>query len=665
MFFLPEGVSGVFRFAVCISLALLLLTCAGCSRSFHDSLRAVEGQFDLRGVALSEGKTIALDGQWEFYWDQLLTPDDFLPGGGQPHPSGFFNLPGSWPGHRLGDQILGPTGQATFRLRLLPGKMPGHLTLRLFDIHEAYKLWANGHLVAQSGQPGRSVKGEVPARSLVLAEIPLQGRPVDLLLQVSNHHFRIGGVTESILAAHPGPLERAQARDWGLALFLAGSLLIMAVYHLVLYYWRKKDPAPLYFGLYCLFVVGHVVTSNSSCWVVSLILPHWDPLSREIFSLSCFVVWASLIFRFLKTLFPEEFHQVLLYFLDARIAIFLVLLLFAPLRTVYWFIALCLVQTFVYSVYYLHRLIVCVRRGRTGAGLLLAGITVQFLAGVNDPLVHLGVIDSIYLVEPAVFLFVLSQSLVLSRRFSAAFSEVEELSVQLEQKNASLQEEMEERNRLEQKIVDISEEERRELSYELHDSLCQQLTGARLRADALVHGHAQDADAQELGELADILKNSTKEAYKIARGLWPVEHGASGPSLENLVKSISETTGIRISMDKQLFCKKCASPNLTPLYRIAQEALGNAAKHSKAQHIEVRLDCCGDGRIVLIVRDDGIGRQSVPSEEGGLGSSIMAHRAQIMGAELRVEFPAQGGTKLICTAPCDAVEALDTSNEQT
>lgn len=642
-------------------LALAVLALSGCVLGLHESgPRAKDGVFDLRGSELAEGRVVALDGEWEFYWNRLLTPDDFHGSGKSPEISGFFSLPGAWRGHRLGDKKLGSTGQATYRLRLLTDGSSGRLTLRLFDIHEAYRLWADGKLIAQSGVPGRSAATERPARTLKLVEIPLGGHPVELILQVSNYHFRMGGVTEPMLVARPGPLEAAQTRSWGISLFFAGCMLVVGVYHLGLYYWRQQDVAPLYFGLYCLLAVGYSVTSNSSGWVITRLLPGWNPESMEIFSLSCFVCWASLLFRFFKTIYPNEFHTVLVYFLDIRIAVFTFLLIFAPGLPLYWFIALCLAQTFLYAGYYLHRVSLCVRRKRTGAGILLAGLLIQFIAGINDPLVHMGLLKSVYLIEPAVFLFIFSQALVLSKRFSKAFGAVEHLSVELAQKNMSLQTEMEERNRLEKKVVSIAEEERRQLSHELHDSLCQQLTGARLRATALSHEHVGDKDGPELADLAEALKSSTRDAYKIARGLWPVEHGQSGPSLENLARSIAKATGVNITFERHCRCKECVNENITPLYRIAQEALTNAAKHAAARNIRVQLDCCSGDAVTLVVSDDGVGRHSSPDgEEGGLGMSIMHHRAKIIGARLSIGAGLLGGTQVTCTAPC--VQSTETN----
>ncbi|WP_320171236.1 sensor histidine kinase [Maridesulfovibrio sp.] len=632
----------------------MVLSLAGCAVDHPDKkLYAKQGVLDLCGQNLSGGQIVALNGEWEFYWDRLLTPDNFHGEKSLPEMSGFFSLPGTWRGHRIGEKTLGSTGQATYRLKLLTDQPSGRLTLRIFDIHEAYKLWADGKLIAQSGIPGRSAATETPARTLKLAEVPLTGQPVDLILQVSNYHFRRGGIGEPILAALPGPLESAQTRDWAISLFFAGCMLVMGVYHLVLYLWRKKDVAPLYFGLYCLLVVGYSVTSNSSGWVISILLPGWNSVSMEIFSLSCFVCWASLLYRFLMTIYPDEFHSFPVYLLDARIVIFTILLIFAPGLPLYWFIAVCLLQTFLYAAYYLHRVSLCVRRKRTGARILLTGLVIQFSAGINDPLVHMGIIRSVYLVEPAVFLFILSQSLVLSKHFSKAFSAVERLSIALEQKNQSLQKEIKERNRLEKKIVSISEEERRQLSHELHDSLCQQLTGARLRATAMAHGQVGEKDGHELAELAEILKTSTQDAYKIARGLWPVEHGQSGPSLEALARSIAKATGIRITFNQTCNCKKCENEDITTLYRIAQEALTNAAKHAKAKNIRVQLDCCGSSIITLTVSDDGVGKEiSNNEEDGGLGTSIMHHRAKVIGAQLTIGRSPSGGTIVKCTAPC-------------
>jgi signal transduction histidine kinase len=287
------------------------------------------------------------------------------------------------------------------------------------------------------------------------------------------------------------------------------------------------------------------------------------------------------------------------------------------------------------------------------------GLSSLFIAVLNDSLTHLGVIDSIYLARPGICFFVLANSLALSQRFAQSFAEVEQLSKTLEGKNEALEKEIKTRNRLEQKIINISEEERCSISHELHDGLCQQLTGARLRAYSLALQHRDSPVGEALSEIAEQLKQSIDDAYKTARGLWPVGHEAAqaGPSLESLVQKIAKTSGIKTSFDRHCLCDTCTNPNIPTLYRIAQEAVTNADKHAKASYIHVALNCHGKDGIELIVEDDGIGQcvdHTRLSDEvsGGLGLHIMAHRAQLINAKLTISDGPQGGTLVRCIASC-------------
>lgn len=139
-----------------------------------------------------------------------------------------------------------------------------------------------------------------------------------------------------------------------------------------------------------------------------------------------------------------------------------------------------------------------------------------------------------------------------------------------------------------------------------------------------------------------------------------IEHdpSQSSPSLDILVIDIAENTGVVATFDEQCHCIKCTNPNMTTLYRIAQEALTNAAKHAQASHIKVELHCSDNGRVELNVEDDGVGHRANRGIAGsnarsaGLGMNIMAHRSQLIGATLRVSTGSKGGTQLSCIAPC-------------
>jgi signal transduction histidine kinase len=170
--------------------------------------------------------------------------------------------------------------------------------------------------------------------------------------------------------------------------------------------------------------------------------------------------------------------------------------------------------------------------------------------------------------------------------------------------------------------------------------------------------------------LTALLEASTNDAYRTSRGLWPVEHDPAipGPSLEDLARTIAKDTGIAVTFEKNCHCTLCTNPNVTTLYRIAQEALSNAVKHACAGTIHIELRCPAQGGIALCVRDDGIGRaasaRQTPSK-GGLGLSIMAHRAGIIHADLHIEDGPDHGTVVTCVSPCKEAAALARKTEKT
>ena len=620
-----------------------------------------QGVLDLSRWKLDRDGPVKLNGQWEFYWDQLLTPDDFKPATGVAKQSGYLVFPGSWKGVELDGHKLPGTGHATFRLRIIPGQNIFDTALKVYNIPAAYKLWANGLLLAASGETGTDSETEQAHRTHKIVPFPDGSSSIELVLQISNYHFRRGGVRDSMILSAAEPLELAHVRTWGWSLLLIGGLLFMGLYHLVLHYWRNKDLSTLYFGLYCLVLVGHFITSDSTEWVLTLFISNNHPLVLEKFSLICYVCSASILFRFYRSLYKEEFPLFIQYFCDIRSISFVLICLTQADVTIFSALHYYMFSTFLLIAIYIVLLSICLARGHTGSLFLSVGSAVISIVAINDIFCHMGLIDSIYLVQEGTFVFALSQAFALAQRFSNAFTEVEFLSKDLEDKNAALETEMEERNRLEQEIIKVSEEERRSLSHDLHDGLCQQLAVARLRCSvlALEPGMGQEA-LSNLSDLSALLNESVSQAYDLSRGLWPVEHAADGvgPSLEELARRVGESSGIAVDFTEDLPCAACNNSHLLQLYRIAQEAVTNAVKHAKPSHIRIVLNCNAAHELVLSVADNGIGKTGATPPTGGLGLRIMAHRARMIGARLIFEESKGGGTRLVCRLQCHAEQEL-------
>ncbi len=221
---------------------------------------------------------------------------------------------------------------------------------------------------------------------------------------------------------------------------------------------------------------------------------------------------------------------------------------------------------------------------------------------------------------------------------------------------AEREREMRERQRLEREIAAIGDGERRRLGQELHDGVCQQVTAALLRCQALERRAERGGtlSGAELAPLSSLLAESIDEAHNVALGLCPLEPDpdALSPALRALTKRIQEMGAVR--------CEYLVSGDLRVpdpamaqhLYRIAQEALSNAARHAHAGRIALELRG-SDSELLLQVEDDGAG---LPAElpAGGLGLRTMAYRARILEGELTVAPAPGGGTRIACRVPRSA-----------
>ena len=225
---------------------------------------------------------------------------------------------------------------------------------------------------------------------------------------------------------------------------------------------------------------------------------------------------------------------------------------------------------------------------------------------------------------------------------------VQERTAELERMNAKLRQAMEQRQMLEKQILRITEQERARISQDLHDSLCQELTGTafllKSRARA-IEGQSRVA-ADSLVEAADTVNANAQMARELARGLHPIEIAASGlPSaLRELCSRMSGAVSCRCDCPRSLRIDQNVAVNL---YRIAQEALTNSMKHAKASQITVCLKR-SNGAIVLTVNDDGQGKRRAGR---GLGTLMMEYRANAIGGTLKVESTEGRGTSVTCRVP--------------
>lgn len=224
-----------------------------------------------------------------------------------------------------------------------------------------------------------------------------------------------------------------------------------------------------------------------------------------------------------------------------------------------------------------------------------------------------------------------------------------ELEKRVRERTADLEAEMHERERLARQISGIKRSERQRFSHDLHDGLGQCLTGILFRALALQRdlqsGHS--GQAANAGRIAELVNDAINQAHDISRGIQPVPDRPDG--LVCALKELTEQLRNTEVAECDFHCPQAVPMEnhdaATHLYRIAQEALNNAIKHSGVKRMIVQLEPC-----LLLVRDDGRGFDGENSS-AGRGLSIMRHRARLIGGSLHLRSLPGNGTTVECTFP--------------
>ena len=205
-----------------------------------------------------------------------------------------------------------------------------------------------------------------------------------------------------------------------------------------------------------------------------------------------------------------------------------------------------------------------------------------------------------------------------------------------------------ERKRLEQEILDVSSRERQSIGRDLHDGLGQELTGIALMLRSLATRFQHDCTEGVAGinEVVGLVNQSIETARSLARGLLPVgtESGGLPFALRELAARSRDLYGLTVNFRAEIWPEITLSEtSASHLYRIAQEALTNAARHGRAAKVDILL-MANRNTFLLRITDDGVGIASPDKPVAGMGLKIMRYRAGMIGAKIEITAGVPKGT---------------------
>jgi PAS domain S-box-containing protein len=222
------------------------------------------------------------------------------------------------------------------------------------------------------------------------------------------------------------------------------------------------------------------------------------------------------------------------------------------------------------------------------------------------------------------------------------------------------------RRRLEREVLEVSSRERQRIGRDLHDGLGQELTGVALMLRGLAKRVKKDCpdSVNEINEIVGLVNQSIETVRSLARGLLQVNTGIGGlaSAFQALAKRCAELYGLEVDFREDMAPDMAVSEaNASHLYRIAQEALTNTARHGRAKSVSIALLLTAT-QFMLRIADDGVGPPAaadVGSGAGaGMGLKIMQYRASMIGAKLEIVPNHPHGTVVLVT--CDQPLSMNT-----
>lgn len=412
-------------------LVLLVLLFSGCSVKNNEIPKAKNGIINLSEWDFETDGNVKLDGEWEFYWKKLLKPSDLS---NNNVDYSFIDLPSFWTNSEI-DSIRNQTSAyATYRLKVvLNKKFTGKiLALNYEEQSSAYKIYIDNSQFVEKGKVADNKDDEIPNITGGVGTFEVKNDTIQIIINVSNFHHRVGGITTLPELGSEKNIIKKHFNLKYIDFALAGLLLIMIFYYLSIYFLRKKDKIPLLFSVFCFIVLlRHITTEERILIDIFPGLPYEIYMRIEYLS---FFLAIPITIDFLRAFFEKEFKKVIIKISYAIAIGFSIFTLFTP--SIIFTHTVNLYQlVFCFSfVYTLSTLIICIIRKRTYSVLIFVSILILILAAINDIAITHNFINSKFITSYGFAAMIFTQSFVLSKKFTNAFKEVEDLSQNLEQK---------------------------------------------------------------------------------------------------------------------------------------------------------------------------------------------------------------------------------------
>lgn len=398
---------------------------------------AKQGYLDLSGWNFDNDGNVKLDGEWEFYWNKLLIPEDFKAASAA-SPDGYNKVPSAWKGS-VGKAQLSEKGAATYRLKIKLGEAQKTMGIKTTSIRMSNRIFIDGIEVLSSGNPALSKEaGYIMSNTPYSTAFYPQNNEVEIIVQVADYDFREGGIVQSIYLGKQEDIYMLAAHNNFLNVFLSACLFITGLYYLFVFLGRRKDLSVLYYSIYALaFSVFEIMYGEK------FLLQMFHSLSDQysiLLKVHNIVLYITIVFvclfvqKIAEEIIPLWFKNVILLLFGGYSVAFAVL----PLSISSRFQNIALLLGMVAYVFIIIRLLIAVVRkqygtlGRSELIRLMIAFTGVLVYFVDGTLYVNNLKNNNYISYMAMFIFIGNISALLSQQYNKSYNAIEKMSIELQ-----------------------------------------------------------------------------------------------------------------------------------------------------------------------------------------------------------------------------------------
>ncbi|MCV9385171.1 response regulator [Reichenbachiella ulvae] len=351
--------------------------------------KAQKGVLDLRDWEFQKSQPLELTGEWEFYWERLIYPNEFDSSKIDPIYRPFPKL---WKKEIIGNDTIGPDGFATHRLRVVLNSVTPELAVSVPHFYSAYMLYINGEFISANGQVGKSETTTYPHWELITRDLKVTNDTLDIVLQIANFDHSRGGAVEPITLGEKVMMQTQKRRQEANDLIMAASLFFVGLFFMVLFSYGRHEMPIFFYALFCLFYSYRAIGSGNYTFH-SLVptLPWIVTLKLEYITMYL----SALSFSFYSYhLYRKETSKLFLYFTSLFCGVSILVTLFLPVKVFTQLAAPFSVYVMFSFVYLFGTYVMAVVRKREGSKLSLVSSTILFIVLGSTILEYFGYFKS-------------------------------------------------------------------------------------------------------------------------------------------------------------------------------------------------------------------------------------------------------------------------------